>query len=566
MRAKLVVGCLVPVLVVGGLGYWGYKRLTAKPPKLERLAVVDRGVVEVKVVETGTIEPLKKVEIKSKVAGRLAKLYVDEGDRVVKGQVLAEIDPTEINSQVEQIRAQVYGARARLAQALKNVSYQKEQTDSLIRQAQEAVASAEARLRSAETERASQPAIVSSDVRQAEASLESAQKNLDLLKKTTQPQALVQVQAGLDEAKAAYEQAERHLERQRSLLKKGFVSQQAVDAAVSEQAAAASRLAQAKKRMELLEEQQRMEVAEAEARVAQARAALDRAKTSERLIRVRDDDVQAAKAVLEQARAQLRAALSGRRQDKMREDDVAQARSAVTQVENQLREVLVRQHDTRLVATMSGVVTKRYVEQGELITSGVSTFSSGTPVLQVADLSRMLIKASVNEVDVQKVRIGLPVEITVDGARGVVFTGRVQKVAPSSIGVEGSAALQRGEGAVVRFAVEVEVHHPTEALRPGMSARCSIIVARKQNVLRLPTDAVEGNGTGASVQVATETSKDGKKTVRFERKTIVAGLRGDNFVEILSGLEPGQKVKAGIFTGPKRKGVQLEFGGEARSQ
>ena len=56
--------------------------------------------MEIKVTETGTIEPLKKVEIKSKVAGRITRLLVDEGSRVNAGQVLAEIDPTEINSQV----------------------------------------------------------------------------------------------------------------------------------------------------------------------------------------------------------------------------------------------------------------------------------------------------------------------------------------------------------------------------------------------------------------------------------------------------------------------------------
>ncbi len=72
MKRAIILGCVVPLLIVGGLGYWGVRRLLAKPQKPERFATVDRGVVEIKVVETGSIEPLKKVEIKSKVAGRLA--------------------------------------------------------------------------------------------------------------------------------------------------------------------------------------------------------------------------------------------------------------------------------------------------------------------------------------------------------------------------------------------------------------------------------------------------------------------------------------------------------------
>jgi len=559
MKRWVVLGCLVPLLVVFGLGWWGYRRLVSKPPKPVRYATVDRGDVDIKVVETGAIEPLKKLEVKSKVAGRLARLYVDEGDRVVVGQTLAEIDPTEINSQVNQMRAQVDGARARLAQAVKAVAYQKEQTRTLITQAEQAVSSAEARLRSAERTRATQPTIVQSDVSQAEASLASAQKSLDLMRDATHPQALVQARSGLEEAKAASDQAGRNLERQRSLLTRGFSSQQAVDAAVSEQAAASARLAQAQKRMDLVLDQQKLELAEAEARVRQARASLDRARTGETLLSTRDDDVKAAQAGLVQARAQLAGAIAGRKQDRMREDDVAQARSAVVQVANQLSEIAVRQGDTRLVATMSGVVTKRYVEQGELITSGVSTFSSGTPVLQVADLSRMLIKASVNEVDVQKIRVSLPVEITIDGAKGVKFHGRVRKVAPSAIGAGDPGAAQRGEGPVIRFAVEVAVDRPDPRLRPGMSARCTIVVRRRTSVMRLPADAVAGDGRAASVQVAHETKTGGKAATRYETRKVVAGLRGDSYVEVVSGLKIGDRVKPGVFKGPKRKTIDLNF-------
>src|SRR5207302_9779740 len=106
---------------------------------------------------------------------------------------------------------------------------------------------------------------------------------------------------------------------------------------------------------------------------------------------------------------------------------------------------------------------------------------SGTPSLQVSDLSRMLVKISVNEVDVQKIRPDLPVEITIDAARGVVFRGRITRVAPAALG-SGSAsgenpqAQQPGSRGVIRFAVEVTVDHPDSRLKPGMSAKCAIVV------------------------------------------------------------------------------------------
>src|SRR5205085_3654961 len=96
--------------------------------------VAQRGDVEIKVTETGTIEPLHKVEVKSKVGGRVSKLLVDAGARVRTGQILATIDPQEINSEVAALRAQLAGAQARLASALKNTTFQQAQTSASIDQ------------------------------------------------------------------------------------------------------------------------------------------------------------------------------------------------------------------------------------------------------------------------------------------------------------------------------------------------------------------------------------------------------------------------------------------------
>src|SRR5689334_14977179 len=107
MKRKLILYALVLLFVPAGLVTLTLQRLRAAAPAAGRSEAVDRGDVEIKVTETGTIEPLKKVEVKSKVAGRIARLLVEEGSRVKAGDLLAEIDPTEINSQVAQIRAQV---------------------------------------------------------------------------------------------------------------------------------------------------------------------------------------------------------------------------------------------------------------------------------------------------------------------------------------------------------------------------------------------------------------------------------------------------------------------------
>jgi HlyD family secretion protein len=79
-----------------------------------KLAKVERGDLAKSVVATGKIEPIFKVEVKSKASGIVKKLYVDYGDKVKKGQVLAELDKDEIQARVDQARAQVEASSASL--------------------------------------------------------------------------------------------------------------------------------------------------------------------------------------------------------------------------------------------------------------------------------------------------------------------------------------------------------------------------------------------------------------------------------------------------------------------
>src|SRR5207249_2706902 len=116
------------------------------------------------------------------------------------GRVVAVIDPTEINSQVAQIQAQLDGARARLQQSTRGESLQIEQTSANIDQMREAVRSAEARLRVAEEQNRAQPKMTRSAIAQAEANLKAAGENLQLLKSSTHPQAVTTAESGYDEA------------------------------------------------------------------------------------------------------------------------------------------------------------------------------------------------------------------------------------------------------------------------------------------------------------------------------------------------------------------------------
>jgi HlyD family secretion protein len=113
-RKRIIYGVIAAVLVLGIAG--GLIAATSGGTKIDpsKLAKVERGDLAKSVVATGKIEPITKVEVKSKASGIVKKLYVDYGDRVKKGQVLCELDRDEIQARVDQARAQLEASEASL--------------------------------------------------------------------------------------------------------------------------------------------------------------------------------------------------------------------------------------------------------------------------------------------------------------------------------------------------------------------------------------------------------------------------------------------------------------------
>jgi HlyD family secretion protein len=107
----VVIGVVVVLAAVGGLIAATRSGTKIDPTKL---AKVERGDLAKSVVATGKVEPITKVEIKSKASGIVEKLYVDAGDRVKRGQILAELDKEEIEAHVAQAKAQAEAADASL--------------------------------------------------------------------------------------------------------------------------------------------------------------------------------------------------------------------------------------------------------------------------------------------------------------------------------------------------------------------------------------------------------------------------------------------------------------------
>ena len=165
----------------------------------------------------------------------------------------------------------------------------------------------------------------------------------------------------------------------------------------------------------------------------------------------------------------------------------ASAAAALLEADSTLNAQEDRVTWTTVVAPMSGTVTRLNVEAGEIVTSGRSAFAQGPAILTIADLSRMVVKTRINEVDIAKIALGQRVEIRVDAYRDKVFEGRVNEIAPSAF-APGQMG-QQGDGTIT-FEVMIEVAGSPAELLPGMSADVDIIVMEDDNVLQLPIDSV----------------------------------------------------------------------------
>lgn len=187
-----------------------------------------------------------------------------------------------------------------------------------------------------------------------------------------------------------------------------------------------------------------------------------------------------------------------------------------------------------LRAPIDGVVVERPATPGMEVRA-----DSGTPLVTVADLSRLWVLADVYERDVARVTAGGRAEVRVAAWPGRVFEGKVTYV--------GDMVDPQSRTVKVR----VEVANPDHRLKPEMFARVALPGASGASTLAVPSQAVLSDGAASAVVVALG---DG----RFERRTIEAGPERDGRVRVLAGLAPGEHVvvDGAIYLGAAATGVE----------
>ncbi len=554
MARKALRIIVIGVVVAGAAGFgWTKLRPTASAkPETGRIVTASINDLVVKVRETGTLDPVVKVDVKSRVGGRLRRIFVRAGDTVNAGDPIASVDPTEVSREVAGVRAQLDASKAGLRQSVQNQRLVREQNTLAVRRAEVGLENARNTLTDAEV--GLRDAEVALD--DAKLGVEQAQKRLTQGAAPTRTQDVQQAEAALRRSEAQLVDAKRLLERRQLLLAKGFLSQQDVDTSATQVRLAEADVDSGRQRLALLKEGPRAEDVDV------VRIGVDAAKMRVRQSEVR---VEQAKVRVAQARIGVKTAeveLDTQRansvQASLRMRDVERARAEVAQISNRLAQQSVQLDETNIVAPMAGEVTGKYLEEGELVASATAGFAQGAALATIADLSRMQVKVNVNEVDVTRLRRGLPVEITVDGISGKTYKGRVDSIAPASLtssqpGAGSTASAGGGANAVVRFEVKIAVIGADPKLRPGMSASVDILLDKRSKVVVLPAEAVR---PGDKVVVVTGEGK----TLKREERVVKIGLRNETEVEILSGLKDGERVEVPKADASDRRRINIQDG------
>jgi HlyD family secretion protein len=461
MKRMAVWLCLL-VLAGIGIGSWARGRGgEARGERPSETARVERGRVEVTVSADGILKPLTTVVVKSYAGGRIDQLAVDVGDRVKPGDLIAKIDPTDSLTTYDQARADLSAAEAKLLQS--------------------------------QDQAAAQPTLTRTAIAQAEASHNSARKDLQRLQQATQLQTRATARAARDKAEANLRVATQELARTQSLREQGFVAQAEVDTALNKQELAQAELASAQERWDTLDRELAADLEATQAKVAQAKAALDSAK---------------ANAV----------------QDRLKRAEVVSAQASVERAQAQVVNAKTMLDYTTVQAPRAGVILTKYVEQGTIITSGRSSISEGTDIVELGDLSKMFVEVSVDESEVGKVKVDQPVTITAEAFPDTAFRGTVTRIDPQ-------ASTQQS---ITTVMVTVLVENAGERLKPGMTASCDFLVERADDTLYLPSRAIQETG-GSYVVTLLENGRQVEAPVEI-------GLVGDERTEILEGVSEGAEV------------------------
>ena len=467
-------------------------RMKAPPPV--RTAVAQVEDVTQSYDGVGTVEAPLDVKVSSKVTGRILSISKEPGDAVTAGEVLAQIDPSDLRAQMQQQQANLDQARYKLAQGVSGTSPNDVQILTVIAQDQAALASAEANQSQVQQNASQLVAAADAAVVDAQAKVDSASSTI-----TNSTAQIRSAQANLANAQSQYN-------RTHTLFVQGYQAAQDVDTAMTAVKVQQGALDVAQAVLASSNSGYQSAVAERDAAHRQA----DVVKTQQKA------SIISAAAQAHQAAAALQFASANRSQKLAYEQSLEALKAAVAATQAQLRDSQVLLAETVIRAPISGFVTDRSMDPGMVATEG-------TPILSVRYIRDVWVTVPVPEDQSRHIQVGQLANVAFDSIPGKTFTGKVTQVPPS------------GDPTTREFPITVTLDNSQGLIKPGMFGRVHFITANSGAKVVVPPEAIQHDKNGAFVTVVDEANV-------AHRHPVTLGLSDPSGVVVLSGVQPLDRV------------------------
>lgn len=417
----LIVASIVLLLaLLFGVRYWAYARSHESTDD----AFIDGHIVQVS----------------PKVSGYVLKVYITDNQNVNAGDLLAELDPRDLQAKVDQAKAALNSGLAQHKQAQTQVTLTRATTRANVRQATAGVQQARSGVSGARAGVASER----HRTVQSSAGINTAEANMQ------------QARGQLAAAQAEATRANADVQRYQALFDKDEVSRQRLDQAIATARTANAQVDVANER-----------VAAAEAQISEARAATSaQAANTQRA----ESQVGAARAQVNEALGRLEQANTAPQQVAVSEAQAASAGANIEQLQAAVDEAELQLSYVKIYAPEAGRVTRKSVEVGALV-------QVGQPLLAIVP-GDVWVTANFKENQVGNIRPGQPVDVTVDAFPGRVFKARVDSIQAGTGSRFSLIPPENATGSYVKVVQRVPVKivfEPNQIdsqhlLAPGMSA------------------------------------------------------------------------------------------------
>ena len=232
----------------------------------------------------------------------------------------------------------------------------------------------------------------------------------------------------------------------------------------------------------------------------------------------------------------------------------ANADAQVVKARTNLDIARVQLEDATVRAPSNGTIIERPVSEGMVITSATTSASGGTTILKMADLTKVRMRAFVNETDIGNVQPGQVATVTVDAFPNRRFNGVVEKVEPQAV----------VQSSVTMFPVLVTLNNSDNALKPGMNGQVVMDIARHDNVLAVPSDAIRNARDAATVAPVLGVSADSLRSMmasmRANRRGAASSTASGTARDTTGGRRLGGAGGFGQFRGRTAAGTGTSAG------